>query len=209
MEITTKTPVLKALIFATSLIFVLTLVVAAQRSGAELSNAMVNTDDTSQINLNLGFALTPTLTDTPRPTNTPTATPVITDTEVIVLQQAAQAVGCPPDVIVIDTTYSFYCTVSIGHTTDAEIMRYNSAAEAEVAFDAARGSNPLKCFHGYPAYTWEYDQNPGHWLPMKHRGHAWQAVRWVITAHSFDDTHFIIAPAPATVSEAIYQSKPV
>jgi hypothetical protein len=40
---------------------------------------------------------------------------------------------------------------------------------------------------------------------MLHRNHRWQADRWIIRVHAFDDTAIEIAPDPLEVSEVVYQ----
>jgi hypothetical protein len=42
-------------------------------------------------------------------------------------------------------------------------------------------------------------------MPMRHRYHVWQAERWLVTVHSFDDTHYAIAPVPLDVSNIVYR----
>ena len=153
----------------------------------------------------------PTITNTPslpeKETPTPTATSIPPGTEAIVLQEAAEALDCPSGICVEDTTYSFTCVVAAGHSADARIQRFESPADARAAFDAERGDRPVQCYYDYPAYTWQYDESPGTpGFPLRHRGHAWQAGRWLVVTHSFDDTAYEIAPAPLTVSDAIYQA---
>jgi len=123
----------------------------------------------------------------------------------MVLQEAAQAVGRPPDISVGDATYSCGCAVAAGHSECAQIQRFTGQAEAQAAFDEARGDNSVQCFNGYPAYEWTYAEHPGDSLPMNHRGQCWQADRWLITAEAFDDTLHLIGPLPE-VSQAICQS---
>jgi hypothetical protein len=97
--------------------------------------------------------------------------------------------------------------VAAGHNIGVRIQRFLSQAEAQIAFDAVRQGKPIQEFHGYPAYEWQYDERPDEsMLPMRHRSHGWQADRWLIVVKAFDDTHFVIAPAPLAVSEAVYQA---
>jgi hypothetical protein len=134
------------------------------------------------------------------------ATAPLTDLEEIVLQQAAQALGCSSPVTVNGTRYQVTCVVFPGHINDARIERYADAAAAFAAFQQASSSGTLTQFHGFAAYARKYVQNPGPGLPMNHRYHGWQVERWLILSHAFDDTHFLFAYRPETVSEAIYQA---
>ena len=148
----------------------------------------------------------------PLPAITPTVTTVLTDTEVLVLQEAIRATQCsaipnPGHVSVEGSTYRFDCMVAAGHNVEVRIQRFLSQAEAQIAFDSVRQGKPIQEFHGYPAYEWQYDERPDDsMLPMRHRSHGWQADRWLIVVKAFDDTHFAIAPAPLAVSEAVYQA---
>ena len=128
------------------------------------------------------------------------------DLEEIVLQQAALAIHCSSPVTVIGATYRITCTVFPGHQNYARIERYPSEAEAYAAFVQASSSGTVAIFHGHVAYTRQYAEHPGTGLPMNHRYHGWQAGRWLIVSHAFDDTHFLYAYRPETVSEAIYQA---
>lgn len=147
----------------------------------------------------------------------PTASPVVTDTEMLILQQAAQELGCSPHNIMFGephvwldgTTSSFShgCTAAAGHGTSMRIKRFSGQADAQTAFDAKREGNPTHRFHDYPAYEWQYDERPDTpAFPMRHRGHCWQAERWLVVVEAFDDTHYAIAPDPLKVSKTIYQA---
>jgi hypothetical protein len=83
--------------------------------------------------------------------------------------------------------------------------RLAGPVEARAALDTARGDNPLQEFHGFAASVWQ-EQHPS--FPderNEYRVWAWQAGRWLIEVRAFDDTPYLIAPDPETVSEAIYQ----
>ena len=130
----------------------------------------------------------------------------LTDLEEIILQQAVQSLGCSSAVAVSGNRYQVTCVVSPGHSSDALIERHADEVAAHAAFLQASSGGTLTQFHGYAAYTYQYAQNPGSWLPMTHRYHGWQAGQWLMVSHAFDDTHFLLAYRPETVSEAIYQA---
>lgn len=115
------------------------------------------------------------------------------------MQQASQILECVPATAVAADTFGFYCEAGAGHGTAAQLTRYADEAAARAAFDAERASNPVYCFHGFPAATWEQSADVG-----KHRLHAWQAGNWLVVTDAFDDTGIPSAPAPLDVSEAIY-----
>ena len=156
--------------------------------------------------------LTPTGWPLPVPLPPPTTTPVFTETEMLVLQRVADALCCASwqpcnqNYFVKDTLYGFGCFVAAGHHTGVQIQRFPSEAQAGAALDALRKDNPIQSFHGYQAVVWQYDQNPDNpGFPMRHRHHAWQAGCWLIDSSSFDDTHYVIAPDPQSVSEIVYR----
>ena len=126
-----------------------------------------------------------------------------TDTEVLVLQQVAHKIGCFPDIVIEDTTYRFVCIFAAGHSLDTRIQRFANESEAQTAFEAARGPLALEPFHCYSAYQWSHEQEI---VPMHQQGHSWIADRWIITAHSVEDTGIPIVPSPVTVSEAVYSA---
>ncbi len=153
----------------------------------------------------LAGAVTPRSLASPVSASSPIAGPAV-DLEQTVMEQAAQALGCGSSVGVVGTAYWIRCTVSPGHENDARIERYASEADAQAALAQASSAGIPAQFHGYPAYTRQYAQNPGSWLPMNHRYHGWQAGRWLIISHAFDDTHYTLARPPEVFSEAIYQA---
>lgn len=127
--------------------------------------------------------------------------------ELEVLQRAGEAVHCPGEAVANGARYRFTCVQATSHSLDAVIERFAGEAEARAAFDAARAGRALECFQGRAAYSWQYDEQPDiPAFPMRHRGHAWQAWRWLVTVQTFDDTHFEIAPEPEQVSQAIYEA---
>jgi hypothetical protein len=128
----------------------------------------------------------------------------VTDTEIVVLQQAAYDVGCFPEIVHTgDTIYWFGCAVAAGHSSDAQIERFADIETAQTVFAARQGTLLLEPFHCYPAYRWEYEQEP---IPRRQAWHSWLAERWIITTHSWDDTGIRVAPAPIVVSGAVYRA---
>ncbi|GEM_PF-1959959 len=128
----------------------------------------------------------------------------VTDTEIVVLQQAAYEMGCFPDILrASDTVYRFGCAVAAGHSIDAQIERFGNEETALTVFAAGQGTGLLEPFHCYPAYKWEYEQET---MPKWQAWHRWLAERWIITAHSVDDTGIPVAPSPIVISEAIYRA---
>ncbi len=127
----------------------------------------------------------------------------MTDTEIVVLQQAAyEGLGCFPQVRREATTYTFGCAVAAGHSIDAQIERFGDSEAARTAFADRQGTLLLAPFHCYPAYIKEHKQAT---IPRRQAWHSWLAERWIMTAHRWDDTD-IPAPVPVWVSEAIYRA---
>ncbi len=119
--------------------------------------------------------------------------------ESLVLQRAAEELGCADAVIVEGGDhYSFDCVVAAGHSLEGRIERFADAVAAQAAFSARQGTMTLEPFHCYPAYTWAQTLN----LLLRESVHSWLADRWIITARTVDDTP--LYPPPLRVSEAIY-----
>ena len=134
-----------------------------------------------------------------------TSAALVTDTEVIVLRQVAQELSCPPEIQVDGAAYILTCVVAMGHSTTVRVQRFPGALEARAAFDSARGDRPLQYFHCYPSCSWQYDESPTG-LVMRHRIQSWLVQRWLVHIEAFDDTGYLIAPAPPHVSELVYQA---
>jgi hypothetical protein len=132
-----------------------------------------------------------------------TITVPTTDTEVLVLQQAAYAIGCLPDVVIDDATYHFDCEVAAGQTVKGRVERFADESTALAAFEEARGTLPLQSFRCYLAYAWAQEQGAA---PLRQEGHSWVAGRWLVTTRALDDTGVPVSPAPVAVSEAIYSA---
>ena len=142
-----------------------------------------------------------------------TPTPTSQDTAEAVMQQSAKLV-CPlsgpgephvPEVAVHDAVYRFNCIAATGHDTSVRLEAFAGLVEAQAAFDSTREDNPVQDFHGFPLSAWQ-EQYPS--FPdgrEEVRIWVWQADRWLVSVRAFDDTHFVMAPDPQTVSEAIYQ----
>jgi hypothetical protein len=165
------------------------------------------------------------LTETPpAATTTPTAepassiaSPMLTDTEMVILQQTTEELNCAPHVRVFGRpgvsiegdvhTYYRGCTAAAGHGTAIRIQRYPRATDAKAAFKAKCEDQSLQPFHGFQACEWQFDERPENpQMPLRHRYQAWVADRWLVIVEAFDDTHFVIAPEPEEVSEAVYQA---
>lgn len=129
------------------------------------------------------------------------------------LHQSAQLV-CPlsgpgephvPEIYVHGAVYGFVCIPAAGHDTSVRIEQFADQIEAQAAFNSTREDNPIQDSHGFPLCVWQ-EQHPS--FPdgrKEYRIWVWQADRWLIHVRAFDDTHFLIAPDPQKVSEAIYQ----
>lgn len=146
------------------------------------------------------------------------------ETETLVLKQVSEFIPmCPPDFgsneIFISADeplahFSLDCDVSWGHVAEVWMRRYATQPEAQSAFAEIRGDLAAQDFHGYPALGWEcFAQSYANCYPssgiergLLHRNHCWQADRWLICAHAFDDSGWRFAPAPLKISEAVYQA---
>ncbi len=143
----------------------------------------------------------------PNPGTATVVAPLAVDTEYLTMQKAAQIMSCNADIITANDTYSFICIAANGHSTDVQLSRYATPAEARAAFDAARGATPTQCFHNYLAAEWQNDEQPTDTAqPLRHRFYAWQAGTWYVKAHAFDVDGQPATLSPADLSEAIYQS---
>lgn len=147
----------------------------------------------------------------------PTASPAVTDTEMAVLQHAAEELNCSPHLNIFGEpgvsiegavhTYHYGCTAAAGHGTAIQIKRYARRADAQTAFETKCEGRPIQPFHGYPACEWLFDENADNpQFPMRHRFHVWLTDRWLVVVKAFDDTHYAIAPEPLRVSEAVYRA---
>jgi len=130
---------------------------------------------------------------------------------------------CPPDsgsnafFISADETavrFRLACGGGWGHVADVTIWRYDNSPAVQAAFADIRGDLPVQDFHGYPAIAWRCfarsyvncEPSSGVAQGMLHRNHCWQADRWLICAHAFDDTDYETAVDPLKISEAVYQA---
>jgi hypothetical protein len=146
------------------------------------------------------------------------------DMETLVLTQVGRQISmCPPDFgsnsLFVSTDespvrFSLACGVGWGHVSDVQIQRYDSSPDAQGAFADICGSLPVQEFHGHPAIEWRcLARSYANCGPssdvvqgMLHRNHCWQADRWLICAHAFDDTSHEDTVDPLTISEAVYQA---
>ena len=148
---------------------------------------------------------TPSSTPTVPPTATPTPEAIISALDEVVADQCMW--NCPGAfyryVYAHDRDYAIHCECVAGHSSYGELVRHASSADAAAAFAAATSGRPSKAFHDLPAAYWVI---PNHTITDDGRDRylVWQLGCWVITAHSFDDTHFEIAADPVAVSDAIF-----
>lgn len=153
---------------------------------------------------------------------TPTVTPTAThDIEALILAQVGERIPmCSADNSFLHVAPPYYyltCAVGSGHFAEITIKRYDTPLDAQSAFAAAYGDQD-QGFHSHPAVEWRCFTNsysncsysrclrPDDLTTgMLHRNHCWQADRWNICVHAFDDTAIEIAPDPLEVSEVVYQ----
>jgi hypothetical protein len=95
--------------------------------------------------------------------------------------------------------YAVTCAAAHGHSSDATLRRHRNAADALRTFAAASTAGEAVDFRDLPAAYWEQP----FFLGGADRFLVWRLDCWVVTAHSFDDTHFRIAAQPRPFSEAI------
>jgi len=142
------------------------------------------------------------------PSFTPTPTPAGVEAVLQgVIEDECSINGPGPTFETADATedgYRLFCLPSPGHQTEAELVRYADGAAASAAFATASAAGETRAFHDLPAVYWERpffeDTPPG---GGAHRYLVWQLGCWVITVHSADDTHFLVAPQPIALSDAI------
>jgi hypothetical protein len=148
----------------------------------------------------------------------------IGEPEALVLKQVGALIPmCPPDfgsnTLFVSTNeaparFQLACGVGWGHIAEVEIRRYESPVEAKSAFTDLCGVLPAQDFHDRPALGWKCltesyvncGPSGGIKRGMLHRNHCWQADRWLICAHAFDDSGWRLAPDPLKISEAVYQA---
>ncbi len=148
---------------------------------------------------------------TPSPTPTgepPTVTPIAaTSTAALERVIAGQCTwSCPGlfrrAVWPSQQGYGVECDCVSGHSSRADFIRPASSVDATAAFRDATSGRTSIAFPDLPAAYWVVpndnisDGGADRYL-------IWQLGCWLITAHSFDDTHFQIAAPPVPFSEAI------
>ena len=148
-----------------------------------------------------------TILDTPEPTQDVKQM----DKEAIVLQQTVESI-CPSSdeplvsqSFSIGVVYSIFCAPSPGHSTVVRMERFRNQDDAKADFDNVREGRPVQDFHGYSLSVW-YEDHPS--LADRNDEYCiwlWQPDRWLIKVSAFNDTDYLIAPDPSTVSEAIYR----
>jgi hypothetical protein len=136
-------------------------------------------------------------------------TPTPRDAAEILLQEVANLVCQSPDFSrrfsTTDTAHRFECSPAEGHSTTATLWWYGNQNEAQAVFEARHEESPVEEFHEFPLSVWDEDFPSFPGGRKEYRVWLWQAHHWLIEVRAFDDTHFLIAPDPETVSEAIYQ----
>lgn len=145
---------------------------------------------------------------TPTPTGTlppvmPTPESVVAGLERVIQLQCNWNSPGPfyRSVYVTELGYLIDCDSTAGHKSRGDLVRYANTADAAATFaEASREREPVE-FRGLPAAYWEIPTNTS--LEGADRYLVWQLGCWVVTAHSFDDTHFRIAAQPVPFSEAI------
>ncbi len=170
------------------------------------------------------IAASPAVTALPPATAISPSPTVTNDLEALVLMQVGERISmCPPKMgsnaffISADESpirFSLSCGVGWGHVSDVAIWRYDNSPAAQAAFANLRGDLPPQDFHGYAAIEWRCfarsyancEPSNGIAQGMLHRNHCWQADRWLICAHAFDDTSIETAVDPLKISEAVYQA---
>ena len=133
------------------------------------------------------------------------------DKEEIVLQQTVEFICPSSDEPLVSQSfsmgvvYSVFCAPSPGHSTVVRMERFRTKDEAKADFDNVRGGHPVQDFHGYLLSVW-YEDHPS--LADRNDEYyiwLWQPDQWLIKVSAFNDTDYLIAPDPSTVSEAIYR----
>ena len=151
------------------------------------------------------MASTPTPTPTATGVATFPATPTTDGVAVLqgVIEQACHINGPGPTDESARATkhgYTLHCLPSAGHEMRADLVRYADVETAGAQFAAASEPGAARSFHELPAAFWE---TPFGSFDGANRYLVWQLDCWVVTVHSFDDTHFSVAPQPVTLSDAI------
>jgi hypothetical protein len=143
------------------------------------------------------------------------ATPTPREVVEIVLREAA-SLACPDygdedntdfyrRFSMTDTVLMFECTPATGHYTSARLWWFSDPSEARAAFETRNEGDTVQEFHEFPLAVWEEDYPSFPGGRKEYRIWLWQVQGWLIEVRAFDDTHYITAPDPETVSETIYQ----
>lgn len=82
-----------------------------------------------------------------------------------VLRNVSRSWGDPPlnctaGHIIERSTYRYHCNVAPGHRIAIELQDYDAVPAAQAGFDLERGDRPAESFHGYAAFTRQYDERP-------------------------------------------------
>ena len=99
----------------------------------------------------------------------------------------------------------FTCYPAAGHSITVTVRRFGDAAEAQAVFESAPVPGPASEPHGIPTSDWleQHPSSPGG--RFEYRVRLLRTGPFLIEIRSFDDTHFLIAPEPREVSDAVLQ----
>lgn len=143
--------------------------------------------------------------------STPAATPTTTPDTILQALGAVLEQTCHPFGPAAESgmsggvdSYTLFCAPSTGHDTVARLQRFSDPEEATTALNALAVEGELTSFHELPAAAWGRDYPGLDADRLEYRDFAWVAGRWLVHVEAFDDTHYLVAPAPEEVSEAIY-----
>ncbi|HOT92609.1 MAG TPA: hypothetical protein PLJ78_11500 [Anaerolineae bacterium] len=137
------------------------------------------------------------------------ATPIPSDVAKSVLEKVAEEIcyGHPQtsSFFYDETTYGLLCSPAGGHHTLITLEWFSNESDAQAAFDVQKKGRIVMEFHGASLLVWGEDHPSFPGGREEYRIWLWQMRQWLIGVRAFDDTHFISAPDPGKVSEAIYQ----
>ncbi|HEY9075497.1 MAG TPA: hypothetical protein VIO61_03065 [Anaerolineaceae bacterium] len=96
------------------------------------------------------------------------------------------------------------CVVSAGHSTEAQLEKYENNSQAHKALIEKTQNRPAQGFHNHIAVAWSEKQPAP--SSLNHRWYVCQLDEYLAVIHAADDTAWLLAPDPQTVAEAIYQA---
>ena len=126
-----------------------------------------------------------------------------------VLQETAEktcpAVRDPGGLQFFDEAHGFSCAPAAGHGTTVWLTVYGSPQDARAAFEEQHPPGTVQEWHGLPLAVWGEDHPSFPGKRHEYRFWLWQADHYVVKVRAFDDTHYLSAPDPGEVSEALYE----